>query len=540
MNRNTLRNILLTGALAATVVTVAVACDTPDTQGRFDEFAANTVDDRKGPADTGMDIPEPEGSRVDFGGTYLMAVEVAGIGAGRPLHLQADVTVDLETNTIAMTLQPLKSDVDAQTQEVRADARTAVGAALSFENIAFEEDGTFVADLGHVEVEGEANPLTGSFIEADMVLHGIVANAEVFCGSVTGMVTVPSNIPLEGSTFGVVKGTEFATVTPMSTCPADVGNNGDMDAGMDVPEDAPDDAGDTGEDTGPVLPTGRCVDGLDGEYDFTFQTTQQDSPSTVTMTLVRSDDDAVCYTGELLSQEDGTTNLGMVEYALEIDGILTIYYDFIIPPGANPLLPNGGRSKGTLSADRWASHGSCGPMELALYDPFTLSAGGVFTMLKQGVEGYTVSGPGCDMVAADEECAFTSLAGAYHLQFMTSAGVTNVFMNLEADSFTCLDGTLVSKINEGEVIARLQAASPAEDAADQVFLNFRNFIIAPGANPLLPDGGKSDMKFTSTSVEGAFCGSLVAGLFEPFALDSQGTFNTTLADGAEPASPACE
>lgn len=537
MNTTMIRDILLSGALVASVAALGLGCDTPDTQGRFDEFAGNTVDDRKTP-DTGMDVEEPMGSRVDFSGTYFMAVEVAGVGVGRPLYLQADVVVDLEANTIDMTLQPLKTDVDAANGEVRADPRTPTGDALSFPGIEFLEDGTFVADLGHVEVDGMANPLTGSFIEADMVLHGTVASTEVFCGSVSGAVTVPADIPLAGSTFGVVKGTEFADITPMSRCPANVGNNGDMDAGMDVPEDAPD-GGDVDEDTGPVVPTGRCVDGLDGTFDFTFQTDRQDAPSTVTMTLVRSDDDAVCYTGEVLSQEDDS-NLGMVEYALEIDGVLTIYYDFIIPPGANPLLPDGGRSKGTLSADRWAAHGSCGPMQLDLYEPFALGSAGVYTMLAQGTEGFTVAGPGCDMVTADAACAFAGLAGNYHLQFMTSAGVTNVFMNLEADDFTCLDGNLVSKINEGEVIGRLQGASPVDGAADQVFLNFRNFTIAPGANPLLPDGGKADLQLSSTSVDGAFCGDLVAALFEPFALDSQGTFNTALADGDEPASPACE
>lgn len=541
MNRVMIRNILLSAALAGSVVALAVACDTPDTEGRFGEFAENT-EDRRGTPDTGMDMGTPDGSRVDFSGTYFMAIEVAGIGVGRPLYLQADAVVDLETNKIDLTLQPLKADIDIDTGEPRDDARVAVGEPITLTGIDFLEDGTFEVDLGNVVVDGQANPLTGRLIEANMQLQGIVPSAEVFCGSVTGAVTVPADIPLEGSTFGVVKTTDFVGTQWVSTCPADVGNNGnngDMDAGMDVPEDAPD-MGDVDEDTGPEIPEGRCVDGLEGVYDLTFQSTQQDEPSTITMEFVRSDDDTVCYTGELTAQTDEMSNLGMVEWVLEIDGVLTVHYDFIIPPGANPLLPDGGRSKGILTPDRWASHGSCGPMELNLYEPFGLNAGGVFSMLKQGNTDFTVNGPGCDMIEAAAECAFTDLAGEYHLQFMTSAGVTNVFMNLTADSFTCLDGTLVSKVNEGEVISRLQAASPAEGAADQVFLNFRNFVIAPGANPLLPDGGKSDMRLTATNLPDAFCGEIEAALFEPFATTSQGTFNTAAADGDEPASPACE
>ena len=189
MNMTMIRSLILTGALAS--MTLASGCSNPDAEGRFNSYGERT-EDRRGTPDTGMDMGTPDGSRVDFSGTYFMAVEVAGVGVGRPLYIRNDVTVDLEANTISMTLQPLKTDIDINTSEARPDARTPVGDPSTVEGIVFNEDGTFTADLGDVIVAGEANPISGSRIESTMVLQGIVASTEVFCGTVTGMATLPS------------------------------------------------------------------------------------------------------------------------------------------------------------------------------------------------------------------------------------------------------------------------------------------------------------------------------------------------------------
>jgi hypothetical protein len=535
MNQSSI--VLIAGLLAL------CACSNPEAEGRFNEYGDRTAD-RRGTADAG-DMGTPEGARIDFSGTYFLALEVAGVGVGKPIYIQTDVTVDLDANTIMMVLQPLKSDIDLDTSAARPDMRTPVGDSITVEGIPFEEDGTFVADLGVISVDGQANPITGGEIEASMVLHGIVARADLFCGAVTGMATKPIPLDLAGSTFGTVKSDDFLTVEPAVRCPENVGNNGnngDMDAGMDVPGDTGDmdagegDAGDVGPE-----PRVRCVDGLAGSYLLTFQSDRQDTPSTVKFIIESSEEGDVCYTGSVESIPDegeDVVDLGEVEYVREIDGVLTFYYNFIIPPGA--ILENGGQAKNTLTADRWAAHGSCGGLVIDPYDPVALSSSGGYAMLREGEEGYTVGGPGCEHITATDECPWIGLAGEYHLQFNTTAGVTNVFLNLEEEPLTCLGGTIVSKLNEGEVIARLQGASENPDAEGQVFLNFRNFMIAPGANNLLPGGGTSDMMFYSTSFQDGLCGNLTAALFEPSALTSMGTFNTSPASGDEPGSPACE
>ena len=60
-------------------------------------------------------------------------------------------------------------------------------------------DGSFVSDWGAIAVPGAANPVSASSLELDVTLVG--AFCPTACGDVTGDVTSPAPIPLDGSTF---------------------------------------------------------------------------------------------------------------------------------------------------------------------------------------------------------------------------------------------------------------------------------------------------------------------------------------------------
>ncbi len=136
-------------------------------------------------------------------------------------------------------------------------------------------------------------------------------------------------------------------------------------------------------------------------------------------------------------------------------------------------------------------------------------------------------------------CGFEALAGEWDLRFATVSGGSNLLISIEANTLSCLSGTLNSKLEEGVKLADLIFAVDAE-APDQVQINFRNFVIPPGANPILPNGGTADIVMESEQIgEGTFCGAITVNLFTPFVTASAGTFNAGTIGGNEPETEEC-
>jgi hypothetical protein len=81
-------------------------------------------------------------------------------------------------------------------------------------------------------VTGMANPITGSDIVATLALDGVIQSEDLFCGSVTGMVTQPLMLDLMGSTFAGVRvpSIDMLPGDPITVaCPVDGGmTSGDM------------------------------------------------------------------------------------------------------------------------------------------------------------------------------------------------------------------------------------------------------------------------------------------------------------------------
>jgi len=209
-------------------VTLFAACATPDTESRYNEFADATADARSVDANTG------EGVVIDFSGTFMLSLSTV-VDTEKPIYFDTPVVVDVDAQTIDLSFQPLTADVNSA-GEARADARDPVGDAITAEDVPYEDDGTWVADLGEVTMVGDANAVTFRDIVATLTLSGRVDSADFFCGTVAGDVTIPLPIPLAGSTFASVRvddGVFVGIDDAPYACPAseeDDTSDGDADA----------------------------------------------------------------------------------------------------------------------------------------------------------------------------------------------------------------------------------------------------------------------------------------------------------------------
>jgi hypothetical protein len=91
--------------------------------------------------------------------------------------------------------------IDAQPLST-ADRRTPVGQRVSFGPFQVDRNGRYRAEIPNLQVTGEANAVTGGDIAADVVLTGdLCGDGRFFCGDVSGTVTQPLPLDLQGSTF---------------------------------------------------------------------------------------------------------------------------------------------------------------------------------------------------------------------------------------------------------------------------------------------------------------------------------------------------
>ncbi len=187
----------------------AQACVDPE--GRYDDFIERSAGMR------GQDAGTPQtGERFDFSGSYLLALSTT-LAPGQPILFSCDVSVASDLETLDLTIQPLTTD-DA------AAPREPVGDSLDVSAIPYAEDGSFSVDFGQVTVPGDANPISGSDIVADVMITATAfpMNAELpdyFCGEATGSVSVPLMLDLAGSSLGAVETSDLAGAEPLSACP---------------------------------------------------------------------------------------------------------------------------------------------------------------------------------------------------------------------------------------------------------------------------------------------------------------------------------
>ena len=215
--------------LLATGGTLA-GCPSVEAEGRYDEFVDKTQDIRDDAADVKMDVG---GVLADVTGTFHFSL-AAVVAATTPLQFIATTTYTPNAaggGQLDIELQPLSLNVLATTEP-----REYTGEVIPL-SFPVDEAGAFMADLGEVAVTGAANPITGSDIVATLMLTGAIQDENVYCGIVNGMVTVPANIDLTGSTFAAIRIEPEDAMNPAALpdppvggCPAGSGG-GDTDGG---------------------------------------------------------------------------------------------------------------------------------------------------------------------------------------------------------------------------------------------------------------------------------------------------------------------
>ncbi|MBV71940.1 MAG: hypothetical protein CMH52_11470 [Myxococcales bacterium] len=150
---------------------------------------------------------------TDATGTYMIAV-LTPLDQSKPLLMRAIVDVtgldsDPAVPKIKMTLTPLS-----------VEGREPIGETIETESVDLAVDGSFELPFGNVKVTGDANPISGSDIEADLTLRGQVRSEMSVCGEIVGDLIQPTSFDLAGTTVGLIwaEDGDFAALTPQLTC----------------------------------------------------------------------------------------------------------------------------------------------------------------------------------------------------------------------------------------------------------------------------------------------------------------------------------
>jgi hypothetical protein len=217
-----------------------------DTHGALEEFTGRVVDASEA---VPIDAP-PLDVLPDVTGQFLLGLSPAfAPEAVVRFIVDAELTMndDDETGTLTMSLQPITVPEDPEDPP----GGNPIGPPLIADGVVEGTDaggvpiivganGLFQAAIGG-EVDGDANPASGSDLVFTAIMYGQLRTEDIWCGAVDGQVTQPAMLPIDGSTFGairIVPGTIGDDNLPAVTITCPAGPSGD--AGVDG---GPDDAG---------------------------------------------------------------------------------------------------------------------------------------------------------------------------------------------------------------------------------------------------------------------------------------------------------
>jgi hypothetical protein len=178
----------------AFVVIASVACGgCVDPGADFDAFIGRARPPQSNAGDAGGDASVCTVRPGDVEGQYSFAISVT-LAPTKPILALTDVTTPATGSGtgFAFDAQPLSA----------ADRRTPVGQKVSLGPFQVDQNGAYRAEIPNLQVTGAANPVTGGDITADAVLSGnLCGDGRFFCGTVSGNVTKPLPLDLDGSTF---------------------------------------------------------------------------------------------------------------------------------------------------------------------------------------------------------------------------------------------------------------------------------------------------------------------------------------------------
>jgi hypothetical protein len=212
-------------ALSVGLAVASAGC--VDTHQALQDFTDRVVD----AGNNDIDAP-PIDELPDVTGQFLF-----GLTPQFALGVQVRFIADFE-----LAISGAVGMLDISLQPITVDEGTPVGDPLLSPDVAVAENGTFDAPLAG-EVDGDANPASGSDLTFEAILHGQLRTADLVCGTVDGMVTQPVILALDGSTFGAIRITAGtigdALPPPVSTCPGGSSGDAGVEDGFDAgPPDA--------------------------------------------------------------------------------------------------------------------------------------------------------------------------------------------------------------------------------------------------------------------------------------------------------------
>lgn len=236
IRRRSLALLLLAAGLAG--------CSSPDPGGALQSYVARKSE--LPPVSGGgcggtLDCASP--ASVEVSGSFFLAFSTV-VQPGAPLLFRAEV--ERTSGELSVTMRALASDTTPD-GEPRDDAREVVGEPIEPAAVETNPDGSFLLDMGTVEIPQPANPILEAPVEAEFTMEGRFCDEDGFCGSMDGQVTVPTEIDLEGSRFGAIR-TDDVVEAPLRC-----GCSGSGSPGGDVAEPSEPDVADVG--SGPDVST---------------------------------------------------------------------------------------------------------------------------------------------------------------------------------------------------------------------------------------------------------------------------------------------
>jgi hypothetical protein len=217
----------LAPTLLAAAIALATGCPSPEPGEKFDRFLDDTEEERESSA------VDQGGALADINGTFLFAL-ASFLAPEAPLQFYTTVMFTDNgdgTGMASLSMQPLSLDIGSA-----IGPREFVGDPLEIPEVAIDANGAFVIDIMEmVMLPGEANPITGSpIVTTRLTLSGNIQDTDLFCGVATGMVIMPLETSLDGSTFAAerVDAPDPAglPMPPLGKCP-DGGGGGGEDSG---------------------------------------------------------------------------------------------------------------------------------------------------------------------------------------------------------------------------------------------------------------------------------------------------------------------
>lgn len=162
-----------------------------DFQDRYDAIHPKTTSTGTAGGGGGSACAAPMAGEAD--GDYVFALS-ASLDPASPVRFAATLTTSAGASglELRMTLQALDT----------CDRMTPVGETFELGPFAVAADGAFTATFPPLEVTGLSNPFSENPITAEVTLEGdLCSGVDHICGALSGNVTKPSVIKLDGSNF---------------------------------------------------------------------------------------------------------------------------------------------------------------------------------------------------------------------------------------------------------------------------------------------------------------------------------------------------